>query len=70
MTKRVWEVLSVVPDRFEIKYVEKMEPQLAAAIERSLETRILLMEGGYIFFKHELFRRTIKIFYHHLKRSH
>ena len=32
MTKRVWEVLSVVPDRFEIKYLEKMEPQLAAAI--------------------------------------
>ena len=68
MTRRIWEILSVVPDRFEIKYLEKMEPQFATAIERSLETRILLMQGGYIFFKHELFRRTIENFLSPFKR--
>src|SRR6476659_9269375 len=68
MTRRIWEILSVFPDRFEIKYLEKMEPQFATAIERSLETRILLMQGGYIFFKHELFRRTIENFLSPFKR--
>ncbi len=67
-TKEIWEILSVVPDRFEIKYLEKMAPFYAAAIDRCLETRILLMEDGYIFFKHELFRRTIEAFLSPLKR--
>ena len=68
MTKQVWEILSVIPDSFEIKYLEKMAPVYARAIDRSLETRILVMQGGYISFKHELFRRTIETFLSPLKK--
>ena len=37
-----------------------MEPSYAAAIENSLDARILLMKDGRIYFKHELYRRTIE----------
>src|ERR1700712_2694198 len=37
-----------------------MEPSYAAAIENSLDARILIMKEGRIFFKHELYRRTIE----------
>ncbi len=59
-TKQVWELLSVIPASFEVKYLEKFEPLYAAAIERCLESKILFLNDGLIFFKHELFRRTIE----------
>ena len=59
-TKQVWEILSVFPDGFEIKYLQKMEPHYADAIHNCLELKILVPKGGLISFKHELFRRTIE----------
>jgi DNA-binding CsgD family transcriptional regulator len=59
-TRQIWEILSVIPDSFEIRYLERLEPQYAAALERCIESRILLMKDGLISFKHELFRRTIE----------
>jgi DNA-binding CsgD family transcriptional regulator len=59
-TKDVWQILSVQPTGFEEKYLEQMEPLYAAAIENSLDAKILIMSGGRIFFKHELYRRTIE----------
>jgi DNA-binding CsgD family transcriptional regulator/tetratricopeptide (TPR) repeat protein len=67
-TKEIWELLSVVPNSFEVKYLEKFEPLYASALERCLESRILLLKDGYIFFKHELFRRTIEASLSPLKR--
>ncbi|HEY0750499.1 MAG TPA: AAA family ATPase, partial [Chitinophagaceae bacterium] len=60
-TKQVWEVLSVIPTAFGIKYLEKLEPQYAPAIEQCLESQVLIIKEGAIFFKHELFRRAIEI---------
>lgn len=59
-TKRVWEILAVLPTGFEIKYLEKMQPDYAAAIENTLDSKILLLKEGRISYKHELYRRTIE----------
>lgn len=67
-TKEIWELLSVIPTSFELKYLEKFEPLYATALERCLESRILLIKEGHILFKHELFRRTIEASLSPLKR--
>jgi predicted ATPase/DNA-binding CsgD family transcriptional regulator len=59
-TKQIWEILSVLPTGFEIKYLEKMEPAYAAALHNCLDLRILIPKNGLITFKHELYRRTIE----------
>ena len=58
--KHIWQILSVLPTAFEIKYLEKMEPAYADAIENYLDLKILILDKGRIFFKHELYRRTIE----------
>jgi DNA-binding CsgD family transcriptional regulator len=59
-TKEVWQILAVLPTGLETKYLEKMEPCYAPEIETSLELKILVPKNDVIFFKHELFRRTIE----------
>lgn len=59
-TKQVWQILSVLPKALEVSYLEKLEPAYAAAIEKCLEKKLLLMENGLLFFKHELYRRTVE----------
>jgi DNA-binding CsgD family transcriptional regulator/tetratricopeptide (TPR) repeat protein len=60
-TKHTWEILSVLPTGFEIRYLEKMEPLYAVAIEQSLGSKIIILKDGLLFFKHELYRRTIEM---------
>ena len=67
-TKEIWDLLSVIPTSFEVKYLEKFQPLYATTLERCLESRILLIKDGHIFFKHELFRRTIEASLSPLKR--
>ena len=59
-TKEVWNILSVLPTGFEIVWLQEMEPMAATAIENSLATKILVLKDNLIFFKHELYRRTIE----------
>jgi len=59
-TRRVWEILSVLPTGIETRYLEKMVPLFADAIEYCLGSRILIIDNDIIFFKHELYRRTIE----------
>jgi ATP/maltotriose-dependent transcriptional regulator MalT len=59
-TRKVWELLSVIPTGLEIKYLEKFEPLYADALERCLDSKILILKEGLIYFKHELYRRTIE----------
>lgn len=59
-TKRVWEILSVIPGGFEIKYLDRMEPDYSSAVKNSLDSKILILEAGRLLFKHELYRRTIE----------
>jgi DNA-binding CsgD family transcriptional regulator/tetratricopeptide (TPR) repeat protein len=59
-TKQLWELLSVLPTGFELNYITKMDPSYQAAVEDSLDSKILLLKDGLILFKHELYRRTIE----------
>jgi ATP/maltotriose-dependent transcriptional regulator MalT len=59
-TRQIWDLISITPDSFETKYIEKIEPGYASSIENSLASGILFIKEGRIFFKHELFRRTIE----------
>lgn len=59
-TKRVWSTLSVIPAGFEIAYLKKMEPGYETAIENCLLAKIIILDNGVIFFKHELYRRTVE----------
>src|SRR4030095_15965426 len=59
-TREIWEILSVLPTGFEMKYLEKLEPCYADAIGNCLDLKILVPKRGLIFFKHELYRRTIE----------
>lgn len=59
-TKQIWQILSILPTGFEIKYLERIEPSYAGAIHNCLELEILIPKDGLISFKHELFRRTIE----------
>lgn len=58
--KYIWQILSVLPSAFEIKYLEKMAPSYATVIEHYLDLKILILDKGLISFKHELYRRTIE----------
>jgi len=59
-TKQVWDLLSVLPTGFEVKYLEKIEPMYASALAKCFEAKILFVREGLVFFKHELYRRTIE----------
>lgn len=59
-TKRVWEILSVLPTGIEVKYLEKLEPSYAEAIGDCLDSKILILKDEAVFFKHELYRRTVE----------
>ena len=67
-TKCIWELMSVLPTGLEIKYVEKIEPDYEEAIENCMRARILVLKGGVLSFKHELYRRTIEESLSPLKR--
>ena len=66
--KQVFDLLSVAPNGFELQYLEAIFPDYAGAIANSVEKRILLIEEGKVFFKHELYRRTIEASLSPLKR--
>jgi DNA-binding CsgD family transcriptional regulator len=59
-TKYVWEILSILPTGCDIKYLEKMDPLYSESTHKSLDTTILISKEGILFFKHELYRRTIE----------
>lgn len=59
-TRRVCELLSVIPTGLEAHYLEELEPQYATALAACLDTKIILLKDNRLFFKHELYRRTIE----------
>jgi ATP/maltotriose-dependent transcriptional regulator MalT len=67
-TRQVWELLSVIPGRFETRYLERFDPGYRDAIDNCIQLKILIHNGGEIHFKHELFRRTIEHSLSPLKR--
>ncbi|HEX4850452.1 MAG TPA: hypothetical protein VFV08_06575, partial [Puia sp.] len=59
-TKQAWEIVSVLPTGFESKNLEIMEPTYPLALKTCFNLRILIERDGLVFFKHELYRRTIE----------
>ncbi len=59
-TKRVWSLMSILPTGFEIKYLQKIDPSLLECIQNCLQLRIIVIENDVLYFKHELYRRTIE----------
>jgi len=58
--RQVCELLSILPTGLETNYLEELEPQYATALAACLETKIILLKDKRLFFKHELYRRTIE----------
>ena len=60
-TKQAWQLLSVMPEGLEINRLAKVNPEFPSAIEHSLKQELLIIRNNKIFFKHELYRRTIEV---------
>jgi DNA-binding CsgD family transcriptional regulator/tetratricopeptide (TPR) repeat protein len=59
-TRRVCELLSVMPTGLETDYLGQLEPDYATALASCLEKRVVLLKDNRLLFKHELYRRTIE----------
>ena len=59
-TKSAWQLLSVIPEGLELEWFAKIDVAMHRPIENSLESKILLVKNGRIYFKHELYRLTIE----------
>ncbi len=59
-TKHVWEILSVLPTAFEMSYLDKLDASYIPAVQNCIDAKILIVDKERIFFKHELYRRTIE----------
>ncbi len=58
--KKVWDLLSILPEGLEITRLYKVDESWHEAIGNCIAIRILLIKKNKIFFKHELYRRTIE----------
>jgi DNA-binding CsgD family transcriptional regulator len=58
--KNVLQFLSVIPEGLELTRLYKIDPSFHEAIESCLANKILVIKNNKIFFKHELYRRTIE----------
>ena len=59
-TKNVLQFLSVIPEGLELTRLYKIDPSYHQAIESCLDNKVLVIKNNKIFFKHELYRRTIE----------
>ncbi len=68
-TRELWQLLSVIPEGTDLGELFRFDPSLHAAIDDSLSRNILVSRNGKVFFKHELYRRTIEDSLSVMKRS-
>src|SRR5439155_7888228 len=59
--KNVWQQLSVIPEGLEVSRLYKIDHSWHEAIGNCIASRILIIRNNKIFFKHELYRRTIEV---------
>jgi DNA-binding CsgD family transcriptional regulator len=59
-TRKVGELLSIMPTGLETDYLGELEPQYASALAACLDTKIVQLKDNRLLFKHELYRRTIE----------
>jgi DNA-binding CsgD family transcriptional regulator/energy-coupling factor transporter ATP-binding protein EcfA2 len=61
VTKEAWQLLSVIPDGLELTRLIQVDPSWHEAIGNSIERKVLVINNNKLFFKHELYRRTIEV---------
>lgn len=66
--KELWATLSIVPTGLETKYLMQMDESYMQTFENCFSSGILVLEEGAVYFKHELYRRTIEETLSPLKR--
>ena len=59
-TRKIGEILSIMPTGLETDFLGQLEPQYAAALATCLDTKIIQLKDNRLLFKHELYRRTIE----------
>ncbi len=67
-TRMLWEILSVLPTGFEMNYIEKLDLAYITSVEDGLASHVLVLKDNLVYFKHELYRRTIETALSPLKR--
>jgi len=58
--RHLWEQISTLSGRIDIKLLELIVPNLYTEIDQCLKSGILHMEEHHLMFKHELYRKTIE----------
>src|SRR4030095_9501660 len=58
--KNVWQQLSISPEGLEVEMLYKIDQSWHDAIGNCIAIRILIIKNDKIFFKHELYRRTVE----------
>jgi DNA-binding CsgD family transcriptional regulator len=59
-TRNKWQLLSVIPEGLELSRFAAIDASWHEAIEQCLVKKILVIRNNKVFFKHELYRRTIE----------
>jgi DNA-binding CsgD family transcriptional regulator/tetratricopeptide (TPR) repeat protein len=68
--RNLWEVISTLSGKIDIKLLELIIPNLYTEIEQCLKSGVLHMEEHHLTFKHELYRKTIEEALTAYKRIH
>lgn len=58
--KKVWDILAVIPSAFEVDYLDEIVPGYAEGVASCIHHKILIVENKFIYFKHDLYRRSIE----------
>jgi ATP/maltotriose-dependent transcriptional regulator MalT len=58
--KALWELVSILPNRIETWLLEFLDPDFLKVTDACFRAEVLISDGKFIFFKHDLYRRIIE----------
>lgn len=56
----LWELISVLPGKIDIRLLELIQPDFYLILDKCIHSGVLIQEENALFFKHELYRKTIE----------
>jgi DNA-binding CsgD family transcriptional regulator len=68
-TRALWELLSILPSSIEVGIAKRVQQDLSGDMDGCLASGVVVLHGGYLSFKHELFRMAIEESLSPLKRQ-
>lgn len=57
--RELWELLSIMPEHIEIELMEGLEPDYLNIIDECINSGVVIYSEKHLYFKHELYRKTI-----------